>query len=1604
MGAPIDPIWEQEDYAFYTDGSETGAVIIGSAGSQQTLDVDTAYHCRLAVGDTNGTNKSNPLTIQWQYNLNGGGWTLITGTTPIQFVDNANLTDGEVTTNRQPVGSGTFNAGRVYESADTTTVVYTPPLTEVPTHTEVLLHLLIDAAQVSDADEILVRATHGNGVAFTTYINADIDVNKAAGSQNIVPSFIVSGNALYPPSLLPGSVPIGLGFIASGNALYTPTVEIPSGDAVPIARWLLDEASSGQAPTNVVDDTGNGNDLDTIIYDGANTNWTRNAEGNGLECIAAVETSTAIAKLEDVVANGNIASELNGATEASLIVVVDIVAGGNSGSRIFQLGSPASSGEITVDIKTGIGSRLAVVWSRQTGGGEATYDIPTGLTIITVIFDSADLTQNDRAKVYYDNVLQTTVSNDIPLDEVLVVGNTIDVSLLNRTDGERSLKGAIFYAELFKGKLTDQQRLDAYTALSNSNDNNWATPKAVSIARWLLNEASSGQSPTSIADDTGNGNDLDVINYAGSDANWTSNDEGNGLECIAVEQTSAAIAKLENVLTNGNIASSLNGATKASLILVVNVVAGGDSASRIFQLGDSNTDGEITVVIDTGGSPQFLVRWGMDVAGGGQNEYAGPTGLTIITVVYDSTEAIQADRIKLYYDNELQTPTSSIVPLNRALTLNSTDDVSLLNRTDGLRSLKGAIFYAELFTGKLTEQQRLDAYTALSSDNDTSWISKKLIQRGTAVIPSSTTTVTINAGADYDKPSANSFCMIKGVHFTGRGNGDIGWFVSAMLSTNDPANSIVFERGSSASTDTLEIDYEIWDCDEFPAGYEVDVRGNDWGGLSDTEGTYTFSDPGGVVNDDDIVVFITGQHTRANANYYIPSMAFTSEWLSGTNQPKVTRQSGATGSGSAWCSIATVEFTGEYWRVQRKTHAFSVADINEFETLDTELGAVSQTMIHAQFRSHTSNEYSDRSAFEIWIASTTQLAFNVEAIESSANAVVWVIEDISGKLSVESIDGVISTLSTTDHMPLTNVLSDIAKACIVGECGGTEGQGSTSEGFVGFSISSNTKIVATRVDANSSIDYKLLVVDFSGLYITGICRIPDQRLLMPALLEPQRKPVGEVEIDWNNPLADGLIATYLFNEWPVRNIINGFNDFTPYLGDGDGGELGVTDKGRVGTWDATGGDRGSDPALSKITESGGFTVITLVRPRLATSGTWAGILTLASGTTSRFRLQMDNTETTYLSPRIWAPTEAIMGNVDINSGEWNVLVSRIEYSGECWNEFYTPEGQVIERVSHDSGIAPSPLIDSIFLGITTSATNIIDGDNSVIHVWNRKLSRAEGLAVARDVFHLLKPVLPPLSIYFDAIAAALEFYFIPDPRWEMPALLYLNRKPVDKVIIDWDAPSTRDLMDCYVVLDGGAMVTDLAGRNNLVTNANSEISIKHGRRCMSITGSNGRIYNDSPVGLPSTSKLTVSFWCFIPTGFVDAWDRFINLAIAADSAMTVYAYDTSGNYGVYFSSDGPDRDFGVAIVLDEPVYVAVTFDADSDVTRLYINGKYQAQVVISATALPAIDTAIDVGNRPDAIRGLDGASFDDVKIFHRVLSDEEIRSLHFNPYQFLIPK
>ena len=246
---------------------------------------------------------------------------------------------------------------------------------------------------------------------------------------------------------------------------------------------------------------------------------------------------------------------------------------------------------------------------------------------------------------------------------------------------------------------------------------------AASVARHLLNEASSGTTPTTAADDQGS-NDL-TIDYSSGDAVWTSIPAGNGLDYTATVLTAnTAIMTLSDISTNGNIGSSFPSGTKElSYIIVCDIDVGHNSGPRLIQIGSDGGDGDFAIATRP---TNWLFRWSKEV-GGSDIVYPVPsgsygTGVVVVHVIINSAETTAADRIKVYYDKVLQTASSGSVTLDETVDFGNTSyNFSLGNRETLDRNINGKIYNSELFTGVMTFTEVEDSYDALILDNDAGW-------------------------------------------------------------------------------------------------------------------------------------------------------------------------------------------------------------------------------------------------------------------------------------------------------------------------------------------------------------------------------------------------------------------------------------------------------------------------------------------------------------------------------------------------------------------------------------------------------------------------------------------------------------------------------------------------------------------------------------------------------------------------------------------------------------------------------------------------------------------------------------------------------------------
>ena len=249
------------------------------------------------------------------------------------------------------------------------------------------------------------------------------------------------------------------------------------------------------------------------------------------------------------------------------------------------------------------------------------------------------------------------------------------------------------------------------------------------IARYWVNEAASGQSPTTIADSEASPVNLSIT-YVSDTPAYTSIAAGRGLDFPTGNVDTAGA--FSGTLSGGNkIFDALDGATQATMEVVVEITTAmlnGDIADPINIFGVYDFDGS--------DDPLGMFWWGNKLV----VDYDGPSGYTaeeyneatsglsagvhVFHYVLDTPNATQASRQRLYMDGNLLTPSAASTP-----TQDSTIDIP--TATSHIVSLGGwqdyvdvgggfaaAIYYAALYDVALTDTQIDSQATALAASND----------------------------------------------------------------------------------------------------------------------------------------------------------------------------------------------------------------------------------------------------------------------------------------------------------------------------------------------------------------------------------------------------------------------------------------------------------------------------------------------------------------------------------------------------------------------------------------------------------------------------------------------------------------------------------------------------------------------------------------------------------------------------------------------------------------------------------------------------------------------------------------------------------------------
>jgi len=149
----------QDAFRFYEDGTETGATPLAA----QNVDIEKydedVFLYRFLLQDTGGTTLSKGGTVS--YSLNGGAYTGITASTPVQTATSSNVAQNDDTTS-QLGGTGTFITDNDAVTEGTNAALPASFAFASGERTEVLIVLALDSAQLSDDDTVDIKLAQEN--------------------------------------------------------------------------------------------------------------------------------------------------------------------------------------------------------------------------------------------------------------------------------------------------------------------------------------------------------------------------------------------------------------------------------------------------------------------------------------------------------------------------------------------------------------------------------------------------------------------------------------------------------------------------------------------------------------------------------------------------------------------------------------------------------------------------------------------------------------------------------------------------------------------------------------------------------------------------------------------------------------------------------------------------------------------------------------------------------------------------------------------------------------------------------------------------------------------------------------------------------------------------------------------------------------------------------------------------------------------------------------------------------------------------------------------------------------------------------------------------
>jgi hypothetical protein len=216
-----------------------------------------------------------------------------------------------------------------------------------------------------------------------------------------------------------------------------------------VVRYFIDEAGSGQGPSELFDAAPN--PLDLALTYSADLAFTSVSSGRGLRWTANNSSGDARATITGT----KFHTMLHGSTTATIEAVVDVTSVGGAYNHFTTVGPGGNAGDLSLFTASNTTVRLA--WDSATDIGTWTVPMTTaGRIVLQAVLDTSLATATDRTRLYVDGVAAPRASGtppaqgstvDLTPSTTFVIGNGVGSTTL-------SIGGTIFYIAYYAEALS----------------------------------------------------------------------------------------------------------------------------------------------------------------------------------------------------------------------------------------------------------------------------------------------------------------------------------------------------------------------------------------------------------------------------------------------------------------------------------------------------------------------------------------------------------------------------------------------------------------------------------------------------------------------------------------------------------------------------------------------------------------------------------------------------------------------------------------------------------------------------------------------------------------------------------------------------------------------------------------------------------------------------------------------------------------------------------------------------------------------------------------------------------------------------------------------